>query len=77
MIKLAMLVNIFTDLANWVKGWDHTVFVITIMILIAIAFMFFVNILKALISSKIKLKFLSFVLLAMDIGVIVYVCLTY
>ena len=71
----ALLGNIFTDLNNWVRGWSDTTFAVVIILLVAIACAFFVNLIKGLIGSKIQFKFFSFLCLALIIGIIVYLCI--
>lgn len=74
-MALSLLGDVFTDLNNWVRGWSDATFAVVMIILVAIAFMFFINLIKGFMGSKFTFKFFSFLFLAIIIGIIIYLCI--
>lgn len=74
-MALSLLGDVFTDLNNWFRGWSDATFAVVMIILVAIAFMFFINLIKGFMGSKFKFKFFSFLFLAIIIGIIIYLCI--
>ena len=71
----SMLGDVFTDLNNWIRGWSDATFAVVMIILVAIAFMFFINLIKGFLGFKFKFKFFSFLFLELIILIIVYLCI--
>lgn len=74
-MSFGMLANIFTDLDNWIRGWDGTTFAIITIIFVALIGMFSTNLVKGMLGSKFKFKFLSFLFLALSTTILVYICI--
>ena len=72
---MSLLGDIFTNLTNWIRNWDRVVFIIVMIVFTIMMLLLLINLIKGFIGSKPKFKFLSFFLLAIIVGLTIYICL--
>ncbi len=72
---MALLADVFTDLSNWIRDWDRTVFIIVILAFAIIMLALLIALIKGFISSKPKFRFVYFLFLAIIVGLTIYICL--
>lgn len=72
---MALLGDVFTNLTNWIRGWDRVVFIIVMLVFAISMLLLLINLIKGFIGSKPKFKFLSFFVLAILVGLTIYICL--
>lgn len=71
----AMFGNVFSDLDNWIRGWDSMTFAIVTIVLVSLLCMYGTSFLKGLLGGKFKFKFFSFIFLALVTTMLVYICI--
>ncbi len=74
-MSLSMLGDVFTDLNNWIRGWSDVTFAVVMIVFIALAFMFLINLIKGFLGSKFRFRFFSFLFLAIIVGIVIYLCI--
>ena len=74
-MSFAMLGNVFSDLDNWIRGWDSMTFAIVTIVLVSLMCMYGTSFLKGLLGGQFKFKFFSFIFLALVTTMLVYICI--
>ncbi len=73
--SMALLGDVFTNLTNWIRSWDKVVFVIVMLVFSIAMLLLLIDLIKGFVGSKTKFKVWSFLLLAIIVGLTIYICL--
>lgn len=74
---ISMLMNIFTDIAVWIKSWSPVVFTVVLICLVMFLALSTVAFIKKAVSDKPAVKIGKILVIAILVFLIIYVCSTH